>query len=52
MCADCGCGKPKDDHGDDRHILYSDIEAAAKASGISVLRALSNMKAMALRELK
>jgi hypothetical protein len=36
MCLDCGCGEPNERHGDDRHITMDDIQAAAKASEISV----------------
>jgi hypothetical protein len=36
MCLDCGCGEPNERHGDDRHIIMDDIQAAAKASEISV----------------
>ena len=32
MCLSCGCGKPNDRHGDDRHITEDDIVAAAKAA--------------------
>lgn len=31
MCLSCGCKKANENHGDDRHITMSDIEAAAKA---------------------
>ncbi len=43
MCLDCGCGKPNDKHGDDRHIIMDQIEAAAKASEISIDEAMKNM---------
>jgi hypothetical protein len=36
MCLDCGCGKPDDDHGDDRHITTKKLRAAAEASGTTV----------------
>ena len=43
MCLDCGCGKPNDQHGDSRHITMQQVEAAAKASEISVDDAVKNM---------
>ena len=43
MCLDCGCGKPNDRHGDDRHITMDDVKAAAEASEISVDEASRNI---------
>jgi hypothetical protein len=43
MCLDCGCGKPNESHGDDRHITMDDVREAAKASEISVEEAMRNM---------
>jgi hypothetical protein len=43
MCLDCGCGEPSERHGDDRHIVMDDIQAAAKASEISVDEAKRNI---------
>ena len=43
MCLDCGCGEPNDRHGDDRHITMEDVEAAARASEISVDEAARNI---------
>jgi hypothetical protein len=43
MCLDCGCGEPNERHGDDRHITMDDIQAAAKASEISVDEAKRNI---------
>ena len=43
MCLDCGCGEPNERHGDDRHIIMDDIQAAAKASEISVDEAKRNI---------
>ena len=43
MCLDCGCGEPNERHGDDRHIIMDDIQAAAKASEISVEEAKRNI---------
>ncbi len=47
MCANCGCGKPEDAHGDDRNILWSDIVVAAKAAGTSPANAVRNIVEMA-----
>lgn len=47
MCANCGCGKPEDRHGDDRNITWSDIEASAEASGVSPAQAVENINEMA-----
>ena len=44
MCLDCGCGKPNDQHGDDRHITMDDVRSAAEASGISVEEASRNIQ--------
>jgi hypothetical protein len=44
MCLDCGCGKPNDRHGDDRHIIMDDVKAAAEASEISVDVAARNIR--------
>lgn len=46
MCANCGCKQPEDKHGDERNILWSQIEAAAKAADQSPQQALENMTAM------
>lgn len=43
MCLDCGCGKPNDKHGDERHITMDDLRAAAQASEISVDEAARNI---------
>jgi hypothetical protein len=43
MCLDCGCGEPNERHGDDRHIIMDDIQAAATASEISVDEAKRNI---------
>lgn len=43
MCLDCGCGKPNDQHGDDRHITMKHVEDAAKASEITVDEAIKNI---------
>jgi hypothetical protein len=42
MCLTCGCGILEDDHGDERHIKYSDLKAAADAAGVSVEEAVNN----------
>jgi hypothetical protein len=43
MCLSCGCGKPNEQHGDQRHITMNDLEAAAKASDISTMQAAENI---------
>jgi hypothetical protein len=43
MCLDCGCGKPNDAHGDNRHITMDQLEAAAKASEITPQKAAQNI---------
>ena len=43
MCLDCGCGEPNERHGDDRHIIMDDIQAAATASEISLEEAKRNI---------
>jgi hypothetical protein len=47
MCANCGCGIPEDDHGDDRNINWSAIVASAEANDISPAEAVRNMQTMA-----
>ena len=43
MCMSCGCGKPNDKHGDDRHITQTQLEQAAKAANISPMQAAQNI---------
>jgi len=43
MCLDCGCMKPNDEHGDNRHLTMKQVEDAAKASDISVDEAVKNI---------
>jgi predicted nucleic acid-binding Zn-ribbon protein len=43
MCLDCGCGKPNESHGDDRHITADQVRAAAQASEIPVDEAMRNI---------
>ena len=43
MCLSCGCGKPNDKHGDERHITQQDLEGAAKAAQISTQQAAQNI---------
>ncbi len=43
MCLDCGCGELNERHGDDRHIVMDDLQAAAKASEISLEEAKRNI---------
>jgi hypothetical protein len=43
MCLSCGCGEPDDNHGDDRHIILSDLAAAAEAAEITTEEAARNI---------
>ena len=43
MCVSCGCGVPDAAHGDDRHITLDDLEAAARAVGITVEEVVGNI---------
>ena len=43
MCLSCGCGEPDDNHGDDRHIILSELQAAAEAAEISTDEAAHNI---------
>jgi hypothetical protein len=47
MCANCGCGVPEDNHGDDRNIRWSAIVAAAEANEMPASEAVQNMQEMA-----
>jgi hypothetical protein len=47
MCANCGCGVPEDQHGDDRNITWSQIVAAAEANDGTPSDAIQNMQRMA-----
>lgn len=44
MCLTCGCGEPNDDHGDPNHITYEDMKKAAKAAGVTVQEASTNLQ--------
>jgi hypothetical protein len=43
MCLDCGCGDLDNDHGNPAHLTIADLQAAADASGISLVMAASNV---------
>jgi hypothetical protein len=43
MCLDCGCGELNESHGDSRRITMDSIQAAARASEISVDEAIRNI---------
>ncbi|MDQ2716164.1 MAG: hypothetical protein M3Z08_14755 [Chloroflexota bacterium] len=43
MCISCGCGKPDDNHGDERNITSEDINQAAIAAGTTRDRAIQHM---------
>jgi hypothetical protein len=47
MCANCGCGKPEDQMGDERNILWSEIVGSAEANDITPAEAVRNIQAMA-----
>ncbi len=49
MCMDCGCHKVNDDHGDSSHITYSELQRAARASGIDPETAADRIQAEAKR---
>jgi hypothetical protein len=42
-CLDCGCGLLANGHDDSRHITLDDLQAAAEASGVSMVRAAANI---------
>lgn len=44
MCMTCGCGRPLDGHGDERHIVLDQLVAAARAAGITVDQAAANIR--------
>lgn len=43
MCLTCGCHLPNNSHDDSRHIVLSELQAAADAAGISVADAANNL---------
>lgn len=43
MCVTCGCGIPEDNHGDERNITLSELQAAAEAVGITLEEAVDNI---------
>lgn len=43
MCASCGCGKPDDQHGDNRHITLQAVKDAAAAADISPDEVVKNL---------
>jgi hypothetical protein len=44
MCMSCGCGKPNDDHGDERNITREDLDRAAEAADTTPDRAAENIR--------
>jgi hypothetical protein len=40
----CGCKQPNENHGDDRNITMSDLQAAAEAAGTDVQGVMKNFK--------
>jgi hypothetical protein len=43
MCMSCGCGRPDDQMGDERHLTREKVQAAADAAGISLQEAADNI---------
>lgn len=43
MCLDCGCMRPDDDHGDQRHITAQRLAEAADANGTDVSQVRQHM---------
>jgi hypothetical protein len=43
MCVSCGCGRPADNHGDERAIVLADLQAAADQCGCSVPDVVGNI---------
>lgn len=50
MCANCGCGLPEDQHGDERNITWSQIEAMAEANQQTPRQAVDNIEDMAQQQ--
>ena len=47
MCANCGCGKPEDRMGDDRNILWSEIDGVGRGQQrLTPAEAVRNIQAM------
>jgi hypothetical protein len=44
MCMSCGCGRPDDDHGDDRNITSEDLQRAAEAADTTPEQAAENIR--------
>jgi hypothetical protein len=44
MCLTCGCGEPHDKHENPDNLTMDDLEAAARAAGITPEQALQNMQ--------
>lgn len=43
VCLSCGCNEPENPHGDSRNITIVDLQSAADAAGISLVRAAANI---------
>lgn len=43
VCMSCGCGKPNDNHGDERNITEDDLDRAAQAANIGRDQAAQNI---------
>lgn len=44
MCLSCGCKQPDERHGDDRNIVWKDLEDAAQAANISTQEVVRNIQ--------
>lgn len=43
MCLSCGCGKPNEDWGDERHFTMEKLDQAAQAADIPREQAVQNI---------
>jgi hypothetical protein len=44
MCMSCGCGEINEKHGNDAHITWDDVQAAARAADVTPDQVMSNMQ--------
>lgn len=43
MCLDCGCMRPDDQHGDERHLVMQDLVDAAESNDAGVRKTLQTI---------
>jgi hypothetical protein len=43
MCLECGCGKPNESYGDERHFTMDELMEAAQVDGITPREAAQNI---------